>query len=767
MDEDTTDALLIQDTGTLFIGADVLINHTIDSSQPISFGTITTNDSSYTITQNADIGSTNAIDALNIGDSDTWDAHGDIITNATGADISLGVASAGTVLNLYGGITITADLEGNAGDTVNILAGDDTVTYNGAMASVILDVQTGTLHATERIGGVTGLASITVADGATLTLDDGAQTLGILDIDGTVNISSQNSLDANTYTGSDGDSGAIVLGIRQTSGTTLNGSVNITAGGAVDYSNDTLSLVFENGTDVLPEGTTVVSDILTGPAGSMLLPTVVDTSFLYDYSLSNSGTNADLTITRGSIADLTNNAQNATSAGILLDTLFDTDDDVLHDIQYNLANTSTREDFNNILESTQPSLDAGVFTAVSYVNNQTRHLIQNRLHTLQTYKKRVEAAKVRQERSYHDGLSSNKPVRSVAEIEPAAGDATASTNGYIVPNRTRELALKRLRYLKRSGKTDEKSLSQGYSLARNRFQAQDKKYKYDDRSYEIWGQSFLGNGRQNERDNIDGYKFDTTGITAGVDVNSENKKIILGSFLTYADTNLSAGNANQTETQVNTYQTGLYGTYLYDDSSFVNGFATMGLNDIASTRFRVGGTSSNAKAEYDAIYMNLGAEYGALYDTGSAWMLTPSFGLYYSRMNFEKYRERGAGGANLIVTMDTMHRLDIGPNLTASAHYALENGLSFIPEMNASYSYNLLQNGITARAYMQGTVQDDDPATAVEVAYDGFDTQDHIFNLGFGANLASDKWKILTRYNYELNEDFAGHLASIKLNYSL
>lgn len=765
LDENTTGAITIQDFtlsgGQLNIGADVLINHTIDSSQLNAFGAITTTDGNFTIDQNADIGRTQSIESLTIGDTDTWNARGDIITNSSGGnDIDLGGASGGTVMNMYGGITVIGDLNGNTLDTVNILTGasSETVTFTGEMANVGLDVQSGTLNATTRLGSVNGLQSITVRDGASLILADGAQTTGQLDLDGTIRVSSTNSLQANTYTGNDGDGADIYLGLSQGGGNLLSGRINVSSGGPVDFSGDTVYIEVESGGQVIGEGTHTYNNIITGNGGATLLPTLQDTSFLYDFTFVPNGNNVNLQITRAELGDITTSAENFTSADTLLNTLSETADSTLQGIQFNVANASSSQEFNTLLESTQPSLDASAFTIAGYISDQSRTLVQKRIHSLRNRKKIQKAAKITEDRSYNDELN---PLTS---LEPAAGNP-ADTSGYVVPNNTKRLALKRLQYLRRAKKIDDQALSEQYRFAQRKKKTEALSYKYDDRDFEIWSQTFTGNGKQHDRDHVKGYKYETSGITIGADANSWDKDFIVGGFLTYADSDVEAENTNQSETHIENYQLGLYSTYLLDNDRFVNGFATISLNDIAHDRFRVGGTDFTARSEYDGIYLQLGSEYGFYHDVGDNWVVTPSVGLYYSRMQFEDYRERGASGANLIVQTDSMYRVDLGPSLTASSHYMFENGISFIPEANISYTYNVTQNKMTARAYLEGTAND--TTGPVEAKFTGFNSQDHFFNMSLGSHIASDRWKLLTQYNYQVKEDFTGHLASLQLNYSL
>jgi len=114
-DVDITGPIRIDDVITLTLdGATnsnaILINGTINSSLG-DVGIITTASNGTTITQNSAIGSSTVIDGITIGETDTWIANADIITNAdslinaaSSGDIDLGDASVGTRLLLNNGI---------------------------------------------------------------------------------------------------------------------------------------------------------------------------------------------------------------------------------------------------------------------------------------------------------------------------------------------------------------------------------------------------------------------------------------------------------------------------------------------------------------------------------------------------------------------------------------------------------------------------------------------------------------------------------------
>ncbi|HCQ71111.1 MAG: hypothetical protein CL570_03780 [Alphaproteobacteria bacterium] len=777
IDEDTTGALLIEDTGTLTIdtSANVTINHTIDSTTNISFGTITTNGDGFETIQNAAIGGTNPLDVINISGTDTWTANANITTDNNGGDINLADGLAGGTLNLNNGLTYTGEIDADTTDTVNIgadLAGT-TITGVGAIQGATVNLLSGTFVAQTQLGSIVPITALNIADGTTMDLQGGAAISGALDLDGTVYIGSTGTVTADTYTGNDGDAANIRVGISQAGASVITGGIQIASGGPVDYSGDTLSFLIELGSEVIGDGTTTVTDFFVGNGGATLMPTVVDDSFLYDFSVAQDGSNnLDLTITRQDLGQATTTATNLLSAQVLLDELDVIDDATIEAIQFNLANASSSEEFNELLESTQPSLDQASFSVASFISDSTRTMMQQRMHRQRHERKIATAAALAPKEAVVQDAAA-----TLNRMAPAAGDATTTIPGYypivkqdgkyVVPNKTRELALRRYKALKTPTKRDDRALKRQNSIYTARTLSYDNKnYPYEDRPMEVWGEVFVGNGKQGRRDGIDGYKYNVAATTFGVDTSSFDRDTILGGFFTFADSEMDAGNANLTNMHMETYQLGFYGSHMLNSDHFIDGIVSIALNDLTSNRFNVGGSNYTAIGEYDGEFITIGGEYGKYWSGPYDLLLTPAFGFNYTRMDFEDYREKGAHGANLVVDSDATQRLWLGPSITASTHRAFENGVSFIPEANLSYSYNVIHDKATARAYYQA-IDNDEDLTPNPVRYNGFDTQDHFVNFGFGANFATDKWNLLTHYNYQWKQDFDGHTASLKLNYNL
>lgn len=127
---------------TVTVDSDITLGHTFDDDDATADGNIATDGSGVTVTQSADIGTTNPLSSLTIGATDTWNAS----ANVTVDTLNLGAGSTFSqtgAANLFGDIngstgvdTLTKSGTGNlgqAGDTISLGADDDRINLNAAI----------------------------------------------------------------------------------------------------------------------------------------------------------------------------------------------------------------------------------------------------------------------------------------------------------------------------------------------------------------------------------------------------------------------------------------------------------------------------------------------------------------------------------------------------------------------------------------------------------------------------------------------------------
>jgi len=731
LDENTRGPLTIDNAVTLTIGDSVSIDHTINGNAAPGNGTILTNSGGITVTQNAIIGGTTSIGTLRLGNTDTWNANANIITINDGSDIDLEVGTGGEILNINSGVTsIVGEIIGNDTDILNIGADANGGTYSftGEIETITVNVISGTASMGNSLGSADPLHAINISDGATLILNNSTTSDGALDLDGTVSIGANRTLFVNTFT-ADADPGHITFGINRNDDDTDYGALNVTAGGPLNLAAETVSFNINSGTDIL--NTQTLEDIVIGNGGLTQAPIIQDNYFLYDFSFTQQGSNLDLNITRQDLQSATADTNNYNSANLLLNTLEDNDDTTLKAIQHNLTHASSKTQFNELLESTQPTVDGAPTQISGFVLSQANNFMRSRI-----------------EASYSN-------VNTITGI--SAGDAKPKQN-YIVSNKTRELAKRRLKYLKaRSEKLKERN----YSHAN--FYEEELDYQPDQRGIQVWGQVFGGTGEQSAKDNIDGYDYNTTGISFGMDTGNLDDKLLIGIMGTFADSDADSKNANSTNANIQTYLLNLYGGYQFNNNVFINSSLGLGLSDVTTIRKDVGGTGNSATAEYDGEQLSLFTELGKRFEFSNNVTLTPSITTQYSYTNYEDYTEKGAGGANLTVSQNALHSLAIGPNIRAAIFKQTSGGMRIIPEASLGYQYDLLQDRVNTQAYMAAT--NTSGTGGIEITARGYEPQVHSINAGLGITVGKDDWQLRGGYNFEAKEDFNAHSGIVRAQY--
>lgn len=322
-----------------------------------------------------------------------WSAIEDIDVN--GNTLTIGHAITGVDsatqdgLNVNGG-NVNINSGGSVAGTIfgagNLVFGADdaggSFTAGGIIEDVALFVSSGSLSTGGfAFGSAAALASVTVQSGASLSASDNITTTGALLMDGTLSIGAGDTVSAATYT--DNNTGTFSFAVSSTAGTLTSGALNLTAG-ALDLSGgETVTFSVGSGSGVLQDGDSVVFASATG--GATAPASSSDTSFLYDFTIADTGTALEVTVSQAnSIASSSDTANNQTVATILLTDpeLVNTTDANLLALQGAVQGASTREEFNEVLEQAQPTVDGSSVAAALTVTNNSLNLTGDRLAAL-------------------------------------------------------------------------------------------------------------------------------------------------------------------------------------------------------------------------------------------------------------------------------------------------------------------------------------------------------------------------------------------------
>ena len=613
----------------------------------------------------------------------------------------VGVSATNTIgtLDINGGVSAnTVTTTGNLFvDTITADDGD-TLQFLGTGAQAVSGTVTGGLIVVGD-GGMTARPTVTFSDVVDVTpaftVNDGATAIFVAagnDSDGTLSadaatIQVNSTADVTFEDQNDADVITWNIGVTRTgAGVNTFGQV-ILANDAVDVSDDTIHFLVEEGSAPLAVGT--LDDVFADANGAnqdavIAGATVTDNSFIYDFTLVNDTANDAIDVTVAfandpSSAGATGN--NNVAGELLLETLSGNTNTQINQLQGSLQAASTNEQYNERVEATLPTVDAGAVVAATSVTTQTTGITQTRLAALRS--------------------------GTVAETGMAAGNMS---NGL-----------------------------------------------------KAWIQGFGATGEQDKRDGVDGYEVDTYGFAAGIDSSAIADDWVFGLAFAYADTEVDSDNANNTKTEIDSYQVSLYGEYAYDDATYISGQLGYQWAENDTSRSNIGGVSTlNATGDFDSDQFFARIEAGRDYALNSygSTVITPKLSAAYSNYEADSYNETGAGGASLNnVDTDEMNVFELG--LAVDASWMVENadGSYLKPVLSAGVRHDLVGDEVETTAVFAG-------APGNSFSTKGFDPAQTTFDLGASVTyFATSNWELTADYDFTVKSDYDAHSGSLKAAY--
>lgn len=279
---------------------------------------------------------------------------------------------------------------------------------------------------------------------------------------------------------------------------------------------------------------------------------------------------------------------------------------------------------------------------------------------------------------------------------------------------------------------------------------------YSQSEKSLWLQAYGSSIDQDERQGINGFDADTSGITIGAD-GLATEDLRLGFAFSYSDTEVNTkGIAYQNS--IDSYQASGYSSYQMGDY-YINAIATYASNKyMAARHLVVGPLSRSASSEYDADQFGLRTTIGRNFQFQEI-EVTPYFSLDYVRLKTDGYTETGAGAANLTVNSNDSDALESTLGVSVGKQMKTSGGARFKPE--ASIAWQHLHNGenLTSTANFSGG-GGSFISTGFEPATDGIKVglSMAIYNAG-GLEFKME-------YDYEAKEDYEGHFGRVTLSYT-
>ncbi len=633
LDEDTNSPLTIDNGITLTVGGSVLIGHEIDGDDLAGDGIITTFGGPNNITQTANIGSNVAIDSLSIADDNTWTTSASIITDSSGSDIDLGAADGGETLNFNAGGEYSGEIDGNAGDTVNFGAdgnGGDFVT-GGRIQGVTVIVTSGSLQVNNTVGGGVAIGGLNIASGTAVSTQANITSGGALDLDGELTIGSGNTVLADTYV-ADANTGTVILEVSRALGVTDSGQLSISNGGPLDLSNDIFEVIVSSSTEGLIDET-IANAVIGNTAATIGPGQFRDDSFFYDFELVANGNNLDLVITVNTIEDSVDTANNLAVANTILGNLAAIDSAALKSVQSTLGSASSKAEFNEVLESIQPTVDGSYAMASLNVKDEVNHAIHSRTRTL--YQQREFPKKTKKMFSGSKDLLTGRVKRNaVAEVE-------------------------------------------------------------NEPKGSVWAHTFAKSATQSQKDGIDGYDLGTTGIVIGADSGNMRDDSMFGLTFVAAKSEADSNNANATTTDVETYGVSMFGASKVSAKTLISGSLNYAHNDNLSRRTRIGNIDgNNATADFSSQHIAFNGNLSQKYKTSGNWTITPSASIDYDYLFANSYTEDSNTDLAMNVDYRALNMLALGAGVDVDYLYKSLNGMRINPSAHAKLKYDVLNQGI-------------------------------------------------------------------------
>ncbi|MDD5072606.1 MAG: autotransporter domain-containing protein [Candidatus Omnitrophica bacterium] len=274
---------------------------------------------------------------------------------------------------------------------------------------------------------------------------------------------------------------------------------------------------------------------------------------------------------------------------------------------------------------------------------------------------------------------------------------------------------------------------------------------------EAWGRGFGEYVRQDARGLSNGYRATIWGTAIGGDLPAFNNRARFGASGGYAASNVNSKD-NSGKTNINSYQTTLYGGYIDAEKPYyLNGAFSFAYNTYKGKRnITVGAIQRRADSNYR------GQQYAVLVDGGYTFKtknvnITPVASLEYVRLHLQSYTETGADALNLSVTSQDYDMLQSGLGMKLDHTFEVESGF-VIPEIHAKWLYDFIGDKQETTSTFSGG--------GGSFATNGFDPAQNSLNVGSKLTLVTrGNWSLDANYDFEYKQDYTSHTGWADVRY--
>lgn len=227
----------------------------------------------------------------------------------------------------------------------------------------------------------------------------------------------------------------------------------------------------------------------------------------------------------------------------------------------------------------------------------------------------------------------------------------------------------------------------------------------DQDRYGAWMAPFYSRNTQKKRSASSGYKLDTYGGTFGFDTKASDE-LLIGLAFTAANSDIKHKDFKSGDkTKVGSMLFSAYSNYQFGNNWFAQGVLSVGNSDIKNRENRRISTTAYGIAEAQYSSMTFAGELIAGYNylMKDSVIITPTFGIGYSRVNDASYKETGNVGAQLLnVTKKASQKFDLVAGLRVTGMPFIVGEMSLSPDLHASVRHDVIGKGAKVDATIPG-----------------------------------------------------------------
>lgn len=330
---------------------------------------------------------------------------------------------------------------------------------------------------------------------------------------------------------------------------------------------------------------------------------------------------------------------------------------------------------------------------------------------------------------------------ALASVGSAMG-ATQATNS-VVSNRissTRKVA----------------AMEKGVELALNFAIQSDVNFLFDmpeEAKHGLWLQTF---GQNDEYDGTvagggldsSGYESSSYGITVGYDYKISNE-FLAGVALTHTIGDVE-GSGDSFESDMNSTQLNLYGSYTVDDM-FFDAIVGYGIGNYDQKR--VVGVGDIAESDYDSSQISTQINVGQVFFATDDLLITPFAKAAYMNIDQDSYDESGSS-SDLSVDSVSIESLQIGAGFEMSYVLDIDEGTTLLPRFNFEYSKEMGDDSVAINTNLLGSGLSGGVITTPDMGSDIIRTGLGLTYMSYNNHMLSLDYTNETRDNYKSNGIF-------------